>query len=122
MNCPTCSGPMTPMISSWFCPRDCDRPAAKPASTWVTTLAYPVMLRGQTWLATVVPPGTQVLSIATHGWWISKTDKIDEVALQALVDHESRWGSTFPWKILAYDLDADRVCRDGGTLLAMWLL
>ena len=26
MNCPTCGGPMSPLFSSWFCPRDCDRP------------------------------------------------------------------------------------------------
>jgi hypothetical protein len=37
MKCPTCSGPMKPLFTSWFCPRDCDRPAqARPLSFTVS--------------------------------------------------------------------------------------
>lgn len=53
MRCPTCSGPMTPMVFSWFCPKDCDKPQERPKRQTVPGLGGPL------------PPGPWKITV---GW------------------------------------------------------
>ena len=40
MKCPTCGGEMKPLMVSWFCPKDCDRPKPAAATDDLTPTAY----------------------------------------------------------------------------------
>lgn len=63
MNCSSCNGPMVPMISSWFCPKDCDRLPS------VTTV-----YRGKVWNVSLIHAGQNLPPEATHGWCLTSHD------------------------------------------------
>ena len=105
MICPTCHGPMKPLFTGSFCPRDCDRPAA-------ATSARQHLLRGiggSDWLVERVEVDGTVPQTATHGWGLypgglpgeNERDSIERL----IEDLHVRWkrhvtpGYFPPWRI-----------------------
>jgi hypothetical protein len=77
MKCTQCGGAMKPLFTTWFCPRDCDRPRqAKAAEDWSWVDKVPSSRRGrapdftfqwgtQTWAAWY---GTADAQPGERGW------------------------------------------------------
>ena len=74
MNCPTCSELMKPLFSSMFCPKECDRPGAKPVNAGKIILTWSALCYNYTVYG--LPPDKADPKFVSF-WWVMKDDDIE---------------------------------------------
>lgn len=95
ISCPTCGGPMKPLFTSTFCPRECDLR---------TTTAAPIVveIKGRRWSVELVAAGEWPKPDGIwHGWFIGHEGRPTEGDLETFDGFYG--GSTAPGWISSND-------------------
>lgn len=116
--CPVCNGPMKPLFTGFFCPKECDRPkqvvAVHPSISDPSDI-YIFKHNGQTWsayLEKVKSPGDS----AWRGWWYDSSHGDATWTTDAFGVQDSLGVSTGPgWPPSQQDLN--RLCDCGSWLI-----
>lgn len=64
MKCPSCGGNMKLLLTSYYCPMDCDKKSSN------DTKSIELRWGGNLWRMALTEPGEDCPSWATHRWWI----------------------------------------------------
>ena len=100
--CPTCQGPMRPLFTGMFCPRDCDRSTARSARNEFLFLHCGIQYR-----VIRLTGNDPIPAEAVYGWSLSSgsepyqnSDLPMKEVLDALAQHRKKFAHQFPgWTI-----------------------
>lgn len=68
MNCPSCGIAMKLLLTSYYCPNDCDKKSSNELKS------IELKWNNKLWKMALINPGEDCPSWATHRWWLWESD------------------------------------------------